>query len=234
MSPLTTPAAIDRTDRGANPGLLVLLIVCLLGAIGLFYFLPGGQGAKLLFGIITVLAVLGIFSTLLYTFGILQFAGQAARNDTTKAIADTNSDGLIVTDSESRIIYANEAYHDAVGGARRLGRARGRAAVLRRAGSFGGDLSARAGGARGQTRRRGIADVAAAGRRGVGRLVPHPRASARDARPRPARRCGASPTSRASASATKTSFRSCSTRSTISITRRPASSRSSRTARSPI
>jgi two-component system cell cycle sensor histidine kinase/response regulator CckA len=110
MSPLTTPAAIDRTDRGANPGLLVLLIVCLLGAIGLFYFLPGGQGAKLLFWIITVLAVLGIFSTLLYTFGILQFAGQAARNDTTKAIADSNSDGLIVTDSESRILYANEAY----------------------------------------------------------------------------------------------------------------------------
>jgi two-component system cell cycle sensor histidine kinase/response regulator CckA len=110
MSPLTTPAAIDRTDRGANPGLLVLLLVCLLGAIGLFYFLPGEQGARLLFGIITVLAVLGVFSTLLYTFGILQFAGQAARDDTTKAISDTNSDGLIVTDSESRILYANEAY----------------------------------------------------------------------------------------------------------------------------
>ena len=49
MSPLTTSAAIDRTDRGANPGLLILLIVCLLGAVGLFYFLPGGQGTKLLF-----------------------------------------------------------------------------------------------------------------------------------------------------------------------------------------
>src|ERR1700691_6013063 len=110
MSPLTTPAAIDRTDRGANPGLLVLLIVCLFGAIGLFYFLPGAQGAKLFIWIITVLAVLGIFSILLYTFGILQFAGQAARNDTTKVIADTNSDGLSVTDSESRIVYASEAY----------------------------------------------------------------------------------------------------------------------------
>jgi two-component system, cell cycle sensor histidine kinase and response regulator CckA len=110
MSPLTTSAAIDRTDRGANPALLLLLIGCLLAAVGLFYFLPGGQGAKLLFWIITGLAVLGIFSTLLYTFGILQFAGQTARNDTTKAIADTNSDGLIVTDAESRILYANEAY----------------------------------------------------------------------------------------------------------------------------
>src|SRR3984957_8721505 len=110
MSPLTTSAAIDRTDRGANPGLLVLLMVCLLGVVGLFYFLPVGQGAKLLFWIITTLAMLGVFSALLYTFGILQFAGQTARNDTTKAIADTNSDGLIVMDSEQRIIYANEAY----------------------------------------------------------------------------------------------------------------------------
>ena len=110
MSPLTTPAAIDRTDRGASPGLLILLIVCLLAVMGLLYVLPNGQGAKLLFWIITVLAVIGIFSALLYTFGILQFAGQTARNDTTKAIADSNSDGLIVTDSESRIVYANEAY----------------------------------------------------------------------------------------------------------------------------
>jgi two-component system, cell cycle sensor histidine kinase and response regulator CckA len=110
MSPLTTPAAIDRTDRGANPGLLVLLVACLVAALSLIYVLPSGQGAKLLFWTITLLAALGIFLSLLYTFGILQLAGQAARNDTTKAIADTNSDGLIVTDSESRILYANEAY----------------------------------------------------------------------------------------------------------------------------
>jgi two-component system, cell cycle sensor histidine kinase and response regulator CckA len=110
MSPLTTPAAIDRTDRGANPGLLVLLVAGLVAALSLIYFLPSSQGAKLLFWTITLLAALGIFLSLLYTFGILQLAGQAARNDTTKAIADTNSDGLIVTDSESRILYANEAY----------------------------------------------------------------------------------------------------------------------------
>ena len=52
----------------------------------------------------------GVFSILLYAFGQLQFAGRAGRFDTTKAIADSNSDGLIVTDADSRIIYANEAY----------------------------------------------------------------------------------------------------------------------------
>src|SRR6185437_14183295 len=34
----------------------------------------------------------------------------AARLDTTKAIADSNPDGLLVTDRESRIVYANDAY----------------------------------------------------------------------------------------------------------------------------
>jgi len=104
------PAAIDHTDRGANPSLLALIAVCLLGVVAIFSFLPVGQSAKVLFWLITLLAIAGVVSLLLFTFGILQLAGQTARNDTTKAIADSNSDGIIVTDAQSRILYANEAY----------------------------------------------------------------------------------------------------------------------------
>jgi two-component system, cell cycle sensor histidine kinase and response regulator CckA len=110
MNPPPTPAAIDHTDRGANPGLLVVMAICLLGVIAIFSFLPAGQGAKVLFWLITLLAIAGVVSLLLFTFGILQLAGQSARNDTTKAIADSNSEGLIVTDAQSRVLYANEAY----------------------------------------------------------------------------------------------------------------------------
>ncbi len=59
---------------------------------------------------IASLAIFGVFSILLYAFGQLQFADRAGRYDITKAIADSNSDGLIVTDAHSRIIYANDAY----------------------------------------------------------------------------------------------------------------------------
>jgi len=105
-----TPAAIDHTDRGANPGLLLVMAICLLGVIAIFSFLPPGQGAKVLFWLITLLAIAGVVALLLFTFGILQLAGQSARNDTTKAIADSNPEGLIVTDAQSRVLYANEAY----------------------------------------------------------------------------------------------------------------------------
>jgi len=46
----------------------------------------------------------------MYAFGLLQFAGRAGRLDTTKAIADSNDDGLIVTDAHARVLYANDAY----------------------------------------------------------------------------------------------------------------------------
>ena len=151
----------------------------------------------------------------------MQFAGQAARNDTTKAIADSNSDGLIVTDSESRIIYANEAYM-ALSGAHGAADLR----VVERLFSGAPEVS--------EAIYR-LAQAAREGKRGVEELRMSPPLTGDAAvgwyriRVRPldspgrrrARRCGPSPTSRASASATRTSSRSCSTPSTISTTRRP-------------
>jgi two-component system, cell cycle sensor histidine kinase and response regulator CckA len=110
MSPPPAPSGIDRVDHGASPGSLLLLTLCLVAAICAFYFLPSGQGAKLAFWMITFLAVIGIFALLFYTFGFLLFTGQSSRNDTTKIIADSSGEGLIVTDSDARVLYANEAY----------------------------------------------------------------------------------------------------------------------------
>ena len=110
MTPAPRPAAVDRVDRAANPGLLLVLVVCLCGAVASFLLLPGEFGVKAVSWTIAGLAIFGVFSILLYAFGQLQFASRAGRYDTTKAIADSNSDGLIVTDADSRIIYANDAY----------------------------------------------------------------------------------------------------------------------------
>ena len=85
---------------------------------------------------IVILAVCGVFGLLMYAFGLLQFADAAARFDTTKAIADCNPDGILVTDRESRIVYANDAYR-ALSGARAAGGpAAGRTPVHRLAGRF--------------------------------------------------------------------------------------------------
>ena len=64
----------------------------------------------MIIGILAVLAVIGIMGLFFYAVGFVQMSGQGARNDITKRIADTNIEGLIVTEGEARVIYANETY----------------------------------------------------------------------------------------------------------------------------
>jgi two-component system cell cycle sensor histidine kinase/response regulator CckA len=105
-----SPPTVDRVERAANPALLLALALVLCCAVAAFLLLPAELGVKAISFTIALLAIFGVFSILLYAFGQLQFAGRASRFDVTKAIADGNSDGLIVTDADSRIVYANDAY----------------------------------------------------------------------------------------------------------------------------
>jgi two-component system cell cycle sensor histidine kinase/response regulator CckA len=138
MSPTPTPASLDRSERAGSPGLVVLLAFCLVAVMVAFSFMPHEQATRLILVPMAILGSIGISALLAYAMGFLQLAGAHARNDVTKIIADTSPDGMIVTEGESRIIYANETYMAL--------------AVVRRAGSFRADLPPCPGGARGQAR----------------------------------------------------------------------------------
>jgi two-component system, cell cycle sensor histidine kinase and response regulator CckA len=104
------PPPVDRIERTVNPVALAILLVCLAGALLAVWLAPNAIGVTLMTWMIVILAVCGAFGLLLYAFGMLQLPTRAARFDTTKAIADSSPDGVVVTDRESRIVYANEAY----------------------------------------------------------------------------------------------------------------------------
>ncbi|HEY1884868.1 MAG TPA: PAS domain-containing protein, partial [Roseiarcus sp.] len=111
------PPPVDRIERTVNPVALAILLVCLAGALLAVWLAPNAIGATLMTWMIVILAVCGAFGLLLYAFGLLQLPTRAARFDTTKAIADSNPDGVLVTDHESRIVYANDAYRALSGAA---------------------------------------------------------------------------------------------------------------------
>ena len=111
------PPPVDRIERTVNPVALAILLVCLAGALLAVWLAPSAVGATLMTWMIVILAVCGAFGLLLYAFGMLQLPTRAARFDTTKAIADSNPDGVLVTDRESRIVYANDAYRALSGAA---------------------------------------------------------------------------------------------------------------------
>ena len=94
----------------ANPVLLAILTLALAGATLAAWLAPNAASATIVSSIIVALAVCGLAALVLFACGIVQLRSHAARFDTTRAIADSSPDGLIATDSESRILYANDAY----------------------------------------------------------------------------------------------------------------------------
>ncbi|MGY6569447.1 MAG: cell cycle histidine kinase CckA [Salinarimonas sp.] len=103
-------SAIDRSEKSGNIWLLVLLAIALPGAFLALNFVSGDQARLMIMGLLALLAVAGVFFIAAYAIGALQFSGRAARNDLTKAMADSSLEGLIAVEDNGRIVYANEAY----------------------------------------------------------------------------------------------------------------------------
>ncbi len=106
----TPITAIDRSERAGSPGLVLLLAAALVAAAAAFSFLPHEHASRLIVALLAVLAMVGILALFGYAVGFLQFSGQSVKNDITKVVADTSGDGLLVTEGDSRVIYANVAY----------------------------------------------------------------------------------------------------------------------------
>ncbi|MXQ10006.1 cell cycle histidine kinase CckA [Microvirga makkahensis] len=103
-------STIDRSERPGHFGWVLLLAAVLAGAVLSLRFLGNEQAQPLILGLLAFFAMAGVFFLFAWAIGVVQFAGQAPRNDITKLMADTASEGLAVVDGEGRIVYANEAY----------------------------------------------------------------------------------------------------------------------------
>ncbi len=109
MTDKLASSAYDRTESPGNVGLVLALAVTLVGVMAVFFFAPA-VAPRFTILALAVCAVVGIFSLFAYAVGLLQFSAKAARNDVTKLVSDTSDEGLLVTEGDLQIAYANEAY----------------------------------------------------------------------------------------------------------------------------
>ena len=65
-------------------------------------------------GFLAVLATVGVFSLFALASGILRLPAAEASSPLIKAVVDDAVDGLVVTDSDGRVLYANAAYLDLI------------------------------------------------------------------------------------------------------------------------
>ena len=111
-----TGASIDRSERPGRVGLLLFLAALLVGAALSLSFVAPERAQPLILLLLALLGMAGVFFLFAMAIGAVQFSGQGARNDLTKAMADTAADGLVVVEDDGRILYANESYLVLAGG----------------------------------------------------------------------------------------------------------------------
>ncbi|MCA1299949.1 cell cycle histidine kinase CckA [Stappia indica] len=101
---------VDRPERGGNIGLLILLAVGIVSAAAAFAMMTRDQAEPYVLALLGVLAVIGVFSLFASAIGLLRFSMRAPVSPVPTAFLDTFDEGVVVTEKDGRIIYANAAY----------------------------------------------------------------------------------------------------------------------------
>jgi two-component system cell cycle sensor histidine kinase/response regulator CckA len=108
-------ALVDRSDRPAGIGRLLILAGCLVAAALAFALLPPDKAEPFIFGLLGLLAVVGVFTLFAAAIGLMRFNGRSPGDELGRGFIDSMADGLVITDRDSRILYANAAYADLIG-----------------------------------------------------------------------------------------------------------------------
>jgi two-component system cell cycle sensor histidine kinase/response regulator CckA len=110
MTDRTEASAFERSEKPANLGLTLALVIALIGAAAAYYLTPSDLAPRFAILALAAFGVAGILLIVAYVAGLIHFSGRVVGNDMTKLIADTSAEGLLVTRGDARIVYANEAY----------------------------------------------------------------------------------------------------------------------------
>jgi two-component system, cell cycle sensor histidine kinase and response regulator CckA len=112
--------AIDRTaaaPRGGSAAFVLLVAAFLIVGATCIVVFGRNNAEPYILAFLALLGTIGVFSLFALASGILQLSSAQAGNPLTKAVVDDAIDGIVVTDSSGRVIYANSAYLDLIGAA---------------------------------------------------------------------------------------------------------------------
>src|SRR5437764_12083138 len=109
--PPREPMAVHEPARRSGSIVLVLLVAVSLVAVAVALMTIGRvQAQPYILGLLSLLAMVGLFSLFAFAAGIIRFADRATDDPVKGRIADHAYDGLAVTDRRGHVVYANAAY----------------------------------------------------------------------------------------------------------------------------
>jgi two-component system, cell cycle sensor histidine kinase and response regulator CckA len=112
--------SLDRSaaaGRGGSIALVLLVAGFLIAGAAGIGFLGRERAEPYILIFLAILATIGVFGLFALASGIVRLSGLQAGNPLIKAVLDGAFDGVVVTDADGRVIYANAAYLDLIGAA---------------------------------------------------------------------------------------------------------------------
>ena len=103
-------APVDRSQRGGSIALVLVVAALLVAAVLALFLIGRGRADPYILGLLSLLAMIGVFSLFAAAAGIVRLSGKEAGNPIINAIANGAPEGVAVTDAAGRIVYANAAY----------------------------------------------------------------------------------------------------------------------------
>jgi two-component system cell cycle sensor histidine kinase/response regulator CckA len=107
---LRPPLDRTRANGGGSVGLVLLLALLLAGAGAGLLIMGRAQAEPLILPFLAVFAMIGVFLLFALAAGILRTTSRAAATPLLKAVVDCAGEGILVTDANGRVVYANSAY----------------------------------------------------------------------------------------------------------------------------
>ena len=115
-----TRSALDRSvaaGRGGSIALVLLVAGFLIAGAAGIGFLGRERAEPYILIFLAILATVGVFGLFAFASGMLRLSWSQSGNPLIKAVLDGAFDGIVVTDGDGRVIYANAAYLDLIGAA---------------------------------------------------------------------------------------------------------------------
>ncbi|WP_371346754.1 cell cycle histidine kinase CckA [Ancylobacter sp. IITR112] len=106
---------LDRAEIGGSIRLVLLVALALVGAVVSLLLLGRDRADPWIIGLLTVLAVVGVFALFAYAAGLLRFGAPDLRDELARRIADSAPEGVSIVDALGRVLYANPRYCEITG-----------------------------------------------------------------------------------------------------------------------
>ena len=109
---------VDRGTRGGTVLKIVLLALVLIAVAIAFVVFQQALDNQIVLGLLGILAMVGIFFIVSSLIGLVEVMPQSRSDELARAFLANHPDGILITDSKGRIVYANAAYGKMTGATR--------------------------------------------------------------------------------------------------------------------